>query len=49
MATDSSPPGIGPWWKRVGWLLLIWLLSVGALALVAAILKIVMRVAGLSE
>ena len=44
----QSPQGPGPWWKRVGWLLLIWLLSVGALGLVAMLLKVIMRMAGLA-
>ncbi len=48
MAADSSQPAGRRWWRRIGWLLLIWVLSVGALALVAAILKVVMRTAGLS-
>ena len=37
-----------PWWKRVGWLLAIWTLSVAALALVAAALRLLMRLAGLT-
>jgi len=48
MLRQSSQPGAGPWWKRVGWLLLIWLLSVGTLGLVAAVLKVIMRMAGLT-
>jgi hypothetical protein len=35
------------WPRRVGWLVLIWLLSVGALALVAGALKLLMTLAGL--
>lgn len=38
-----------PWWKRIGWLLLIWLLGVGALTIVAFALKLVMRLAGLTN
>jgi len=34
--------------QRLGWLLLIWLASVAALAATAAALKLVMRLAGLS-
>ena len=48
MAADSSQPVVGRWWKRVGWLVLIWLLSVGALALVALMVKFLMRMAGLA-
>ena len=39
----------GPWWKRLGWLLLLWLLGVGALAVVAVALRQVMRLAGLTS
>ena len=38
-----------PWWKRVGWLLLLWLLGVGALAVVAFALKVLMRFAGFTN
>ena len=37
-----------PWCKRFGWLLLIWLLGVGALGAVALALKLVMRLVGLT-
>jgi hypothetical protein len=37
-----------PWRKRLGWLLLLWLLGVGALGLVTLLLKLVMRLAGLA-
>jgi Protein of unknown function (DUF2474) len=36
------------WPRRVGWLLLIWLLSVLALAIVAGVIRIVMTAAGLT-
>jgi hypothetical protein len=48
MLHDAPRQAPTSWWKRVGWLLLIWLLSVGALGLVAAMLRAVMRVAGLT-
>lgn len=35
------------WLGRVGWLVLIWLLSVGALAIVASLLHLAMRAAGM--
>lgn len=41
MATTSWP-------RRVGWLALIWALSVIALALVALLFRMLMRVAGLT-
>lgn len=40
--------GAGPWWKRVGWLLLIWSAGVAALAVFAFGLRLLMRAAGLS-
>ena len=36
------------WTRRVGWLLLIWMLSVAALALVALVLRMAMRAAGMT-
>lgn len=36
------------WPRRVGWLLLIWLLSVLALAVVAGVIRIIMTAAGLT-
>jgi hypothetical protein len=45
-----SPSGSAPrlWVRRVGWLILIWTLSVSALAVVAALLRTLMKIAGLS-
>ena len=45
-----APTGSGHrlWVRRVGWLILIWTLSVSALAVVAALLRTVMKIAGLS-
>jgi len=37
------------WRKRIGWLLLIWTVSVAALALVALMLKLVMRGIGMTS
>ena len=34
--TDDPP---GPWWKRLGWLVLIWTLSVALLGIVAMIIR----------
>ncbi|QYF93767.1 DUF2474 domain-containing protein [Massilia sp. PAMC28688] len=39
----------GPWWKRLGWLILIWVLSVAALGIAAALMKVVMNAVGLSS
>lgn len=38
-----------PWWKRLGWLVLIWFLSVAALGIVAALMKLIMSSVGLSS
>ena len=48
MVSDDHQP-YGPWWKRVGWLLLLWLLGVGALGVVAVVLRQAMRLAGLTS
>jgi hypothetical protein len=46
----ASPPRSGPqlWVRRLGWLILIWTLSVSALAVVAALLRTLMNFAGLT-
>jgi Protein of unknown function (DUF2474) len=46
----TSPPRSGHrlWVRRLGWLILIWTLSVIALAVVAALLHALMSVAGLT-
>lgn len=37
------------WWKRLGWLVVIWSASVTALALAAFLMRLLMRSAGLSN
>lgn len=49
MVNAGRPQPYGPWWKRVGWLVVLWLLGVGALGVVALALKQVMRLAGLTS
>lgn len=44
----SSMPPNDSWWKRVGWLFLIWMLAVAALAMVAYLLRLFMNAAGLT-
>jgi hypothetical protein len=46
----ASPTGHGHrlWARRVGWLILIWTLSVIALAVAAVLLRTFMNLAGLS-
>ncbi|MFJ2357349.1 DUF2474 domain-containing protein [Pseudomonas fluorescens] len=48
MATiDSREVKPSRWYKRLGWLLLIWLGSVASLAVVASLLKLAMHAAGM--
>ncbi|EJM74015.1 MULTISPECIES: DUF2474 domain-containing protein [Pseudomonas] len=50
MATiDSREPAPAPWYKRLGWLVVIWLGSVVALGVVAGALRMLMQVAGMSS
>ncbi|MFA7440416.1 MAG: DUF2474 domain-containing protein [Sphingomonadaceae bacterium] len=52
-----APPGPRPgsngapksWWRRIGWLVLIWSASVATLAIVAGILRLLMNAAGLTS
>ena len=44
---DSTPPPRS-WGKRLGWLALIWVLSIGALSLFAMLLRLVMGWVGLT-
>jgi len=43
-----QPPDDSPWWKKLGWLVLIWSASVAALGIVALLLKLLMRAAGMT-
>jgi hypothetical protein len=49
MSDQRRLPDERGWARRLGWLVVIWALSVGALALVAASLKGVMRLVGMSS
>ncbi|WON78539.1 DUF2474 domain-containing protein [Serratia sp. UGAL515B_01] len=42
---DKSP--VTPWWKRVGWLIIIWSASVFGLFLVASLFRLLMGAAGM--
>ena len=42
---DAHP---APWSRRIGWLLLIWLASVSALAVAAFAVRLLMNAAGLT-
>lgn len=46
MAVNSA--GGKMWLKRVGWLALIWVAGVAALALVAGLLRVLMGMAGMT-
>jgi hypothetical protein len=49
MATiDRNQATPGPWHRRLGWLVLIWLSSVLALGLVAGAMRLLMHAAGMS-
>jgi hypothetical protein len=48
MTTATRRPGSRLWARRIGWLVAIWTLSVGALALASLALKGVMRLVGMS-
>jgi hypothetical protein len=48
MTTAVRRSGARLWARRIGWLVTIWILSVGALALASLALKAVMRLAGMS-
>ena len=38
-----------PWWKKLGWLVLIWVASVASLGLIAYALRLLMHTAGLTR
>ncbi|MCE9940435.1 DUF2474 domain-containing protein [Serratia liquefaciens] len=44
--TASAP---APWWKRVGWLVIIWSASVLGLFLVASMFRLLMTAAGMKS
>ncbi|MDB5842308.1 MAG: hypothetical protein JWQ23_4260 [Herminiimonas sp.] len=37
-----------PFWKKLGWLILIWAASIGALGLVALLIRLLMNAAGMT-
>jgi hypothetical protein len=37
-----------PWWKKLGWLLLIWAAGVATLAVVAGLIRLIMHAANLT-
>ena len=46
--TRQGGPAPRRWWHRIGWLLVIWALSVAAMGAVAWLLKGTMRFVGLT-
>jgi len=49
MEDEQHPSGAQGRARRFGWLVVIWALSVGALALVAAVLKGIMKLVGMTN
>jgi Protein of unknown function (DUF2474) len=45
-AAEKEADGAPRWGRRIAWLIAIWILSVGVLALVAFAIKGIMRLAG---
>jgi hypothetical protein len=43
---DAAPTG---WTRRIGWLILIWLVSVLALGVLAGVFRVMMTAAGLTR
>lgn len=37
------------WWRRIGWLIIIWVASVAALGVVALLLRLFMTAAGMKS
>lgn len=48
MTPTAERPERPSWMKRIGWLVLIWALSVGALGVFALVFRLIMRSVGLS-
>lgn len=48
MATTTSRSSVS-WWRRVGWLVLIWAASVTGLSALALVFRGLMRFAGMSN
>ncbi|EIK93659.1 hypothetical protein PMM47T1_26053 [Pseudomonas sp. M47T1] len=46
---EPDPAANTPWWKRVGWLLVIWAGSIVALGIVAELLRMFMTAAGMKS
>ena len=47
MAREDASRGL--WLRRIAWLLLIWTASVGALAVIALLLRFLMTAAGMTR
>ncbi len=45
---DPESDASGPWWKKLGWLVLLWVLGVAALGVVAYGIRLLMNAAGLT-
>jgi hypothetical protein len=49
MKGEPSPADAKPLWQRLAWMVAIWACSVGALGLVAYVLRLVLAAAGLKS
>ena len=45
--TETKPGRV--WWRRFGWMIVLWLAGVGAVALIALVFRGVMGVVGLTH
>jgi hypothetical protein len=45
---NAPPRESRRWWKRLGWLVLLWAASVATLGVLAALLRILMNAVGLT-
>jgi hypothetical protein len=45
----ENTPAPAPWWKRVGWLAIIWSASVLGLFVVASLFRLLMTAAGMKS
>lgn len=42
-------PQRASWWRRIGWLIVIWIVSVASLGVVALLLRLLMTAAGMKS
>ncbi|WP_312423912.1 DUF2474 domain-containing protein [Serratia sp. (in: enterobacteria)] len=49
MQDKTAAVAPAPWWKRIGWLVIIWSASVLGLFVVASLLRLLMTAAGMKS